>query len=79
MSKKGRYDMPEEGQSPAGERDQSGGVNLRETARQLQMSVTTVNRWAKNGWIASTMDASGERLFDRLPAVAVLPQIGDAE
>ncbi len=55
-----------------------GGATLGELAQQLRMSATTVRRWARNGWLPSTIRADGERRFDRT-LTAIVPLIAEAE
>jgi hypothetical protein len=65
--------MTDPGQPPVG--DANDGDRIRETARQLQMSVTTVRRWVYHGWLTSTTRATGERGFVHCPAVAAVPPV----
>nr|MDQ6947062.1 helix-turn-helix domain-containing protein [Actinomycetota bacterium] len=48
-------------------------ATLRETARYLQMSATTVERWARSGRIPSTVTPDGARTFDRASLAAIIP------
>ncbi|MDQ1440053.1 MAG: hypothetical protein QOG97_281 [Acidimicrobiaceae bacterium] len=73
--KKGPTEMNEQGQPSASDADP--GASLSQTARQLRMSATTVKRWAKNGWLPSTIAADGERKFDRELPASVLPANDD--
>jgi hypothetical protein len=50
-----------------------------ENGRQLRMSLSTVTRWAKNGWLTTSVGASGQRVYDVLHAVSVMPRPDERE
>jgi hypothetical protein len=65
-------------QLPKQEAEPDDGATLGETARQLQMPAATVRRWARNGWLPSTVTAAGEARFDR-SLTAIAPESIDGE